>query len=75
MEANPPAVCGKSRKTDDEAILKRVTTRGCGNVMRRRCRAIIIGAALQSLFAYGAVPGWAQSENPAGEVKRPVAGL
>ena len=73
MEANRAVVCGKSRKPDHEVVLERVTTNRCGSEhVVRRYRAGIISVALQALLAYGALPGWAQSEKAAGEVKRPA---
>ena len=74
MEANRAVVCGKSRKADHGVVLERATTNGCRSeyVVRRRCRTVIIGVALQALLVYSALPGWAQSEKAAGEVKRPA---
>ena len=73
METNRAVVCGKSRKADHEVVLERVTTNRCGSEhVVRRYRAGIISVALQALLAYGALPGWAQSEKAAGEVKRPA---
>ena len=58
MEANRAVVCGKSRKVDREIVLERVTTNRCGSEdVVRRCRAVAIALALQSLLLYGALPG------------------
>ena len=75
MEANRAVVCRKSRKADHEVVLKLVITNVCRSDQhrfRRRCVAVISGLALQALLVYGALPGWAQSEKAAGEVKRPA---
>ena len=73
MEGNRAVVCGKSREIDLGIVFDRVTTRGGGkHGARRRCRAVAIALALQSLLLYGAFPALAQSEKPAGEVKRPA---
>ena len=72
MEANRAVVCGKSREIDPDIVFDRVTTRGGKYEARRWCRAVAIALALQSLLLYGAFPALAQSEKPAGEVKRPA---
>ena len=72
MEANRADDCGKSRKCDADIVFDRVTRRGNKHGARRRYRAVIISVAFQALLVYGALSGWAQSEKPAGEVKRPA---
>jgi len=74
MEANRAVVCGKSREVDADVVFDRVTTHDCGGKhdARHWCRAVAIALALQSLLLYGAFPALAQSEKPAGEVKRPA---
>jgi Alginate export len=62
------------RKVEHGVVLNLVTTKSCGSDQhrfRRRCVAVIMGLALQSLSCvYGALPVLAQSEKPV-EVKRP----
>ena len=73
MEGNRTVVCLEPRKAEHGVVLKLVTTNRCGSEhVVRRYRAGIISVALQALLAYGALPGWAQSEKAAGEVKRPA---
>src|SRR5258706_941987 len=71
MEANCAVVCGKSHELDPAVVFDRVPIRGGGEKgAHSGCRAVAIALALQSLLLYGALPGWAQTEKPAGEVKR-----
>jgi hypothetical protein len=74
MEANRAVVCGRSREVDADVVFDRITTHDCGGKhgARHWCRAVAIALALQSLLLYGAFPALAQSEKPAGEVKRPA---
>ena len=73
MEGNRTVVCLEPRKAEHKVVLKLVTTNRYGSEhVVRRYRAGIISVALQALLAYGALPGWAQSEKAAGEVKRPA---
>jgi hypothetical protein len=71
MKANRAVVCGKSRELDPDVVFDLVTTRG-GKHGARRCRAAAIALAVSCFLFYGVVPAWAQSEKPAGEVKRPA---
>jgi hypothetical protein len=74
MEAIRAVVCWNSRKAKPRFVLKLVATNrsGCEHPVRRRCRAVAIALALQSLLLYGVLPARAQSEKPTGEVKRPA---
>jgi hypothetical protein len=74
MEAIRAVVCWNSRKAKPGFVLKPVATNssGCEHPVRRRCRAVAIALALQSLLLYGVLPARAQSEKPTGEVKRPA---
>ena len=72
MEANRAVVCGQSREVDPAVAFHHVTNHGAKPGARRRCRAVIIGVALQSLLVYGALPALAQGQIAPVEVKRPA---
>src|SRR5258705_2195872 len=72
MKANRAVVCGKSRETDLGIAFHHVTNHGAKPGARRRCRAVAIALALQSLLLYGALPAVAQGQIAPGEVKRPA---
>src|SRR6266850_7572161 len=72
MKANRAVVCGKSREIDLGIAFHHVTNHGAKPGARRRCRAVAIALALQSLLLYGALPALAQGQIAPGEVKRPA---
>ena len=57
MKATRAVVRGKSREIDLGIVFNRVTARGGGkDGARRRCRAVALALALQSLLLCGVLP-------------------
>ena len=72
MKANRAVDCGKSRECHPDIVFDRATNRGGKPKSHRPCHVVALALALQSLLLYGALPARAQSQKPAGEVKRPA---
>jgi len=75
MESNRRVVGLEPRKIEHRVVLKLLTKNNCGNDqhIRRRCVAVIMALAMQSLSCvYGALPASAQTQQTAVEPKRPA---
>ena len=72
MKSSRAVVCRKSREIDLGIVFHNVAASGELRA-RWRWRTAAIAFTLPSLLLfYGALPGWAQSENSAAEIKRPA---